>query len=55
MSIQLNYWRVPFRAEPSRMRLTYVQAEFSQADSKDVIALKNHEIATQAIVGMAPW
>ena len=36
------------------MLLTYVQAEFSQANSEDVVALRDHEVATQAIVGMAP-
>jgi glutathione S-transferase len=54
MSIQLYYWSVPFRAEPIRMLLTYVQAEFSQADSEAVLAVKNDEIARQTILGMAP-
>lgn len=36
------------------MLLTHVQAEFSQADSDEVLAVKNNEIAKQTILGMAP-
>ena len=36
------------------MLLTYVQAEFSQADCDEVLVVKNDEIAKQTILGMAP-